>query len=78
MRKANQPDKDQIGFRFLDEAEHNRDRAFAGRRVLTAAQKMSLLRGGLEGVMLDEYDKIMILQASNCYELEARLDNMID
>jgi len=39
MRKANQPDKGQVGFRFLNEAEHNGDRALAGRRTLTAAQK---------------------------------------
>ncbi len=50
MRKANQPDKGQIGFRFLDEAEHNRDRAPAGRRTLTAALNKSLLRGRLEGM----------------------------
>lgn len=48
MRKANQPDKGQVGFRFLDEAVHNRDRALAGRRIVTAAQNKSLLRGGLE------------------------------
>ena len=50
MRKANQPDEGQAGFRFLNKAEHNRDRAFAGRRTLTAAQNKSLLRGGLEGM----------------------------
>ena len=50
MRPANQPDKGQVGFRFLDEAEHSRDRALAGRRILTAAQNKSLLRGRLEGM----------------------------
>jgi len=50
MRKANQPDKRQVGFRFLKEAERNGDRALAGRRTLTAAQNKSLLRGGLEGM----------------------------
>ncbi len=29
MRKVNQPDKGQVGFRFLKEAEHNGDRALA-------------------------------------------------
>ncbi len=33
MRKANQPDKSQVGFRFLDKAEHNSDRALASRRT---------------------------------------------
>jgi len=50
MRKAHQPDEGQVGFRFLKEAEHNGDRALAGRRTLTAAQKKSVLRGGLEGM----------------------------
>ncbi len=50
MRKANRPDKDQVGFRFLNETEHNEYRALAGRRTLTAAQNKSLLRGGLEGM----------------------------
>ncbi len=50
MRKANQPDKGQDGFSFLDEAEHNRDRALAGSRILTAAQNKSLLRRGLESM----------------------------
>lgn len=50
MRKANRPDKGQVGFRFLNETEHNRDRALAGRHTLTAAQNKSLLRGGLEGM----------------------------
>ena len=50
MRKANQPYKGQVGFRFLKDAEHNGDRALAGRRTLTASQNKSLLRGGLEGM----------------------------
>lgn len=50
MRKANQPDKSQVGFRFLDKAEHISDRALASRRTLTAAQNKSLLRGGLESM----------------------------
>jgi hypothetical protein len=50
MRKANRPDKGQVGFRFLKEAEHNGDRALAGRHTLTAAQNKSLLRRGLEGM----------------------------
>jgi len=49
MRKANQPDERQVGFRFLNEAERNGDRALAGRRTLIAAQNKSLLRG-LEGM----------------------------
>ena len=48
MRKANQPYKGQVGFKFLKEAEHNGDRALAGRRTLTAAQNKSVLRGGLK------------------------------
>ena len=50
MRKASQPDKGQVGFRFQEEAEHNGDRALAGRRTLIAAQNKSVLRGGLEGM----------------------------
>jgi hypothetical protein len=50
MRKANQPDERQVCFRFLNEAERDRDRALAGRRALTAAKNKSLLRGGLEGM----------------------------
>lgn len=48
MRKANQPDGRQVGFRFFNEAERNGDRALAGRRTLTAAQNKSLLQGGVE------------------------------
>ncbi len=50
MRKANQPDKGQVESRFLTEAEHDTDRALAGRRALTAAQNKSVLRGELEGM----------------------------
>ena len=50
MQKVNQPDKGQVGFRFLKEAEHNGDRALAGRRTLTVAQNKSVLREGLEGM----------------------------
>jgi hypothetical protein len=50
MRKANQPEKDQVEFKFLTEAEHDADRVLAGQRALTAAQNKSLLRGGLEGM----------------------------
>jgi len=50
MRKANRPDEGQVGFRFLNETEHNGYRALAGRRTLTAAQNKTLLRGGLEGM----------------------------
>jgi len=50
MRKFNQSDKGQVGFRFLREAEHNGDRALADRRILTAAQNKSVLRGGLKGM----------------------------
>ena len=49
MRKASQRDKGQVGFRFPKEAEHNGDRALAGRPTLTAAQNKSVLRG-LEGM----------------------------
>lgn len=34
----------------LKEAENNGDRALAGRRTLIAAQKKSVLRGGLGGI----------------------------
>ncbi len=50
MRKANRPDRGQVGFRFLNETEDNGYRAIAGRCTLTAAQNKSLLRGGLEGM----------------------------
>lgn len=50
MRRANRPDKGQVGFRFLNETEHNGDRALAGRHTLTAAQNKLSLRGGLEGM----------------------------
>lgn len=56
MRETNQPDKGQVGFRFPKEAEHNKDRALASRRTLTAAQNKSVLRGGLEGM---KYPMIM-------------------
>ena len=52
MRKTSQLEKDQIGSRFPSEAEHYRDRVFAGRGALTAAQNKVLLRGGLEGMKL--------------------------
>ena len=48
MRKAKQLNERQVRFRFLKEAEHNERRALAERRILTATQKKSLLRGGLE------------------------------
>ena len=48
--KANRPDKGQVGFRFLNETEHNGYRALPGKRTLTVAQNKSLLRGGLEGM----------------------------
>ena len=50
MRKASQPDKGQVGFRFPKEAEHSGDRALASRCTLTAAQNKSVLREGLEGM----------------------------
>lgn len=55
MRKANRPDKGQVGFRFLNESEHNGTghngyRVFVGRRTLTAAQNRLLLRKGLKGM----------------------------
>ncbi len=50
MRKVNQPNERQVGFRFLNEAERNGDRALAGRRTLTAAQNKLLLQGGLKGM----------------------------
>ena len=50
MRKAYQPDKGQVSFRFLKETEHVGDRALASRRTLTAARNKSILRGGLEGM----------------------------
>lgn len=50
VRKANQPDKRQVGFRFLREAEHNGDRTPTGRRTLTAIQNKTVLREGLEGM----------------------------
>jgi hypothetical protein len=34
----------------LKEAENNEDRALIGRRTLIAAQKKSVLRGGLKGI----------------------------
>ena len=48
MCKANQPEKDQVEFKFLTKAKYDADRVLAGQRVLTAAQNKSLLRGGLK------------------------------
>lgn len=50
MRKANRPDKDQVGSSFFNEAGHSGYRALPGRRTLTAAQNKSLLRGELGGI----------------------------
>lgn len=50
MRKANRPDKGQVGFRFLNETENNGYHALACRRTMTAAQNKPLLRRGLKGM----------------------------
>ena len=50
MRKANRPDKGQVGFSFFNKTEHSGYRALPSRRTLTAAQNKSLLLGGLEGM----------------------------
>jgi len=50
VRKANQLSKGPVELRFPTEAEHNTDRSLTGKRALTAALNMSVLRGGLEGM----------------------------
>ncbi len=50
MRKANQPYKGQVVFKFLKEAEHKGDHALAGRRTFAAAENKSVLRGGLKSM----------------------------